>query len=148
MIRATSIIHSHDKPADTVTLTYDERFRRRVAMVGDNGTKFLLDLAEAVELRDGDHLVLEDARHIRVIAAPEDLMRASADDPLVLARAIWHVGNRHLPCEIAQESFTLRFDHVIEKMLIQLGVTVTAIKAPFNPEGGAYGQGRTHGHSH
>ena len=148
MTRATSTIHSHDAPADTVTLTYDDRFRRRMAMTGDGGTAFVLDLPETVELREGDTLLLEDGRQIRVLAAPEDLMVAACENPLHLTRTAWHIGNRHLPCEIHADHITLRWDHVIAGMLEQLGCNVTRVTAPFNPEGGAYGQGRTHGHSH
>lgn len=148
MTSATKIIHSHDTPFDTVTLTYDDRFRRRMAMTTDNGTDFLLNLPEAIELRENDTLLLDDNRQIKILAAPEDLMVATCQNPLHLTRTAWHIGNRHLPCEIASENITLRWDHVIADMLEKLGCKVTRITGPFNPEGGAYGQGRTHGHSH
>ena len=148
MTRATFVTHIHATPADTVTLAFDDRHRRRMAMVGDNGVEFLLDLPEATELRHGDDLLLTDGRHIRVLAAPEDLMQATVTDPLHLTRTAWHIGNRHLPCEIYADRIVLRWDHVIADMLEKLGCTVARINAPFNPEGGAYGQGRTHGHSH
>ena len=148
MSRATSVIHSHDPAADSVTLSYDDRFRRRMAMTTDGGEGFLLDLPETVELRQGDHLILDDGRHIEIRAAPEDLMQATCDNPLHLTRTAWHVGNRHLPCEIHAKHLILRWDHVIADMLEKQGCTVTRITAPFNPEGGAYGHGRTHGHSH
>lgn len=148
MIRATSLTHSHDAPADTVTLTYDDRHRRRMAMTGDEGLKFLLDLPEAIQLHDGNDLLLTDGRHIRVKAAPEDIMQVIAKDPRHLIRTAWHIGNRHLPCEIKQDRLVLRFDHVIADMLEKLGCEVERLNAPFNPEGGAYGHGQTHGHSH
>ncbi len=148
MIRATSITHSHDAPADTVTLSYDDRFRRRIALKGDGGLAFLLDLAQTAELRDGDDLALEDGRHVRVRAADEPLMKATAQDPHHLIRIAWHVGNRHLPCEIYADHLILRTDHVIADMLEKLGARVEQVNAPFNPEGGAYGMGRTHSHDH
>jgi len=149
MIRATSITHAPDAaPADRVTLSYDDRYRRRIAMTGDNGLRFLLDLAQATELREGDDLLLEDGRFVRVQAAPEDLLEAKAGDHSHLARTAWHVGNRHLPCEIHADRLLLRWDHVIADMLTGLGCKVTRISAPFNPEGGAYGHGRNHGHDH
>ncbi len=148
MTRATSITHRHTTPADTVTLAYDDRHRRRLAMAGDNGLQFLLDLSETSELRHGDDLLLEDGRHVRVVAAEEDLMRATCRDAKHLNRTAWHVGNRHLPCEIHEDCLVLRWDHVIGEMLERLGCTVTRINDPFNPEGGAYGHGRTHGHDH
>jgi len=97
MIRATSITHFHSEPADTVTLNFDDRFRRRIVMRGDGGLEFLLDLPAATELREGDDLLLEDGRHVRVKAADEDLMQARAIDTAHLIRTAWHVGNRHLP---------------------------------------------------
>ena len=148
MLRAIARTHSDAPPLDTVTLSYDDRFRRRIALTGDKGTTFLLDLPEATELRHGDALELEDGQIIRVHAAAEDLMEARAADPHHLVRTAWHVGNRHLPCEIHADRLVLRWDHVIAEMLEGLGCRMSRIKAPFQPEGGAYGHGRTHGHTH
>lgn len=148
MIRAVEVIHSHDAPAGVVTLNYDDRFRRRIALTCDNGLAFLLDLPKVIDLHDGDDLLLLDGRHVRVRAAAEPLMKATSNDPHHLIRIAWHVGNRHLPCEIHPDHLLLRSDHVIADMLTQLGATVETQDAPFNPEGGAYGQGRTHSHDH
>lgn len=148
MIRATSIIHSHDEPADCVVLDYEDRMRRRMVMTGENGTRFLLDLEQVTELKDGDSLLLEDGRHIRVKAAPEDLMQATCKDALHLIATAWHVGNRHLPCEVHEDRLVLRSDHVIKDMLEKLGCEVVELSGPFNPLGGAYGAGAVHGHSH
>jgi len=63
-------------------------------------------------------------------------------------KGAWHIGNRHLPCEIDIESLTLHYDHVIKEMLENLGLVVEVIYQPFNPEGGAYGETRTSGHKH
>ena len=121
-------------------------------MRGDNGLEFLLDLPEAIQLHDGNDLLLTDGRHVRVLAAPEDIMQVIATDPLHLMRTAWHIGNRHLPCEIHADRLVLRWDHVIADMLTKLGCEVKRLDAPFNPEGGAYGHGQTHshdlGHSH
>ena len=66
----------------------------------------------------------------------------------VLARLAWHVGNRHTPAEIGDGRILVQRDHVIEEMLARLGAAVRHVTAPFRPEGGAYGHGRTHGHHH
>ncbi len=150
MIRATSVADTGPDPADTVTLTYDDRHRRRVAMTGDNGLAFLLDLPEAVALRHGDLIELDDGRTIEVRAAPEDLMEVRAHDREHLLRTAWHVGNRHLACEVHADRLVLRWDRVVAAMLEGQGCTVTRVEAPFQPEGGAYthDHGQGHGHSH
>lgn len=150
-MRATHVL-PHDAAAgtadDSVELDFDGRHRRRIMLVTAGGEELLLDLAATVALADGDRLVTEDGRHIRVVARPEALMEVSAADPAKLARLAWHIGNRHLPTEIAGPLLYLRHDHVIAAMLEQLGATVRFVDRPFNPEGGAYGHGRTHGHDH
>ena len=153
MLRATHIIPAGNWTArDTVTLAFDDRFRRRLRLVGDHGTEFLLDLAEAAVLRDGDGLKLEDGGLIAVRAADEDLIEITGDN---LARIAWHIGNRHLPAEIGPRRILIRDDHVIVDMLKGLGAQVRRVRAPFNPEGGAYGEHNhdpshphAHGHGH
>lgn len=136
------------EPADTVVLDYDERYRRRVAMTGVRGLGFLLDLPEAVMLRAGDGLKLEDGRIVEVVAAPESLIEIRAADAAALTRIAWHLGNRHLPTELMRKSLRIRRDPVIEEMARGLGGAVVAIEAPFNPEGGAYVRAPAHGHGH
>jgi urease accessory protein len=152
MIRAVSMIPAASfpvagiAPADSVTLDFDARHRRRIAMRSGGGLDFLLDLAQAHRLREGDRLVLEDGRHIVVIAAPEPLAEIRCDDLRHLVRVAWHLGNRHLPTMFDGERLVVRRDHVIEEMVRGLGARVVAIIAPFNPEGGAYAGGHPHHH--
>lgn len=148
MLRATLVTAEDTGCVDTVTLDYEGRYRRRIAMASDGGLEFLLDLAQVTELQAGQGLLLEDGRLIGVRAADEDLMEARPGQSTGLVRTAWHVGNRHLPCEITEDALILRWDHVIAEMLEGLGCSVTRTRAAFTPEGGAYGQGRTHGHSH
>lgn len=150
MLRATEV-----KPAgswesgaarDSVVLDFDARHRRRIVMHGEAGLDFLLDLPEAVALADGDGLQLEDGGLVTVKAAPERLIEVRAGEGLPLLRIAWHLGNRHLPAQILDDAIRIREDHVILDMLRQMGARTALIEAPFNPEGGAYGQGRTHDH--
>jgi len=134
--------------SDSVTLNYDNRYRRRIVLKTDGGKDFLLDLAKTTELRSGDLIELEDGRFIEVKAASEKLMKATSNEPLLILKAAWHIGNRHLSCEIQMDNLILRFDHVILHMLENLGLTLEVINQPFNPEGGAYGDTRTTGHQH
>jgi urease accessory protein len=131
-------------PAARVTLGYDARFLRRKRLVTGDGAGFLVDLAETVSVDDGDCFVLTDGRLIEVLAAAEPVLVVTGDLP----RLAWHIGNRHTPCEIGPDRLVIRQDHVLEAMLRQLGATVTLAAAPFRPEGGAYGAGRTLGHAH
>ena len=126
------------RPADTIVLDFDERHRRRIAMKGTNGLEFLLDLPEAVMLRGGDALVLEDGRLVEVIAAPEPLAEIRIGEPRDLARLAYHLGNRHLPVQILANRIRIRRDAVIEDMARGLGGKIAQIDAPFDPEGGAY----------
>jgi len=165
MIRATQVLGQYrwaDAPADTVVLDFDDRHRRRMAMTGTRGLEFLLDLENAVALRGGDALVLEDGRLVEVVAAPEPLLEIRGADPAHLVRIAWHLGNRHLPTQIAGRGLRIRRDHVIEDMVKGLGARVIEIEAPFDPEGGAYaaahaahdrghdhaGHDHAHGHHH
>jgi urease accessory protein len=143
MIRATKVLGQHrwtQSAADTVVLDFDDRHRRRMAMTGTRGLEFLLDLENAIALRGGDALVLEDGRLIEVVAAAEPLVEIRGADPLHLVRVAWHLGNRHLPTQIMPKGLRIRRDHVIEAMVKGLGARIIEIEAPFDPEGGAYAQ--------
>jgi urease accessory protein len=156
MIRATRVQGQHrwsQPPADTVVLDFDDRHRRRMAMTGTRGLEFLLDLENAVALRGGDALVLDDGRLVEVVAAPEPLTEIRCNDPQHLVRVAWHLGNRHLPTQIMAKGLRIRRDHVIEAMVKGLGARVIEIEAPFDPEGGAYAEafhahGEAHSHAH
>ncbi|WP_207457862.1 urease accessory protein UreE [Azospirillum sp. SYSU D00513] len=139
----------------TVTLAFDDRFRRRMRMTDDAGAPFLLDLARAMPIGDGDGLELEEGGYLLVRAADEELMEARCTEgPEKFARIAWHLGNRHLPVQFVGDTIRLRRDHVIEDMLRGLGAEVRHVHAPFAPEGGAYagqgghGHGHSHGHDH
>ena len=137
-------IHTGDA-ADTVTLDYEARFLRRKRLVSDAGEPFLVELAETQSLSQGEGFRLDDGRIIAVMAAAEPLLAVRHGN---LARIAWHVGNRHTPCQIADDHILIREDKVLQAMLEGLGASVTQVSAPFTPEGGAYGHGRTHGHEH
>jgi urease accessory protein len=124
---------------DSIALDAHERHRRRIVLTTESGTKFLLDLPQAAALRDGDGLLLDDGAIVRVAGRPELLLEIAAANSSELARLAWHIGNRHIDVQIAGDRLRIRRDHVIEDMLRGLGARITAIEAPFEPEGGAYG---------
>ena len=161
MIRAATVARAGTWPEaevrDRIVLDFDERFRRRKVLLGEGGLQFLLDLEEAVALREGDGLALEGGGYVRVAAAAENLIEVRGRDAEALARLAWHLGNRHLPVAVKGDRLLIRDDHVIVDMLKGLGAQVRAVREPFDPEGGAYGQhnfdhrhphGGVHGHAH
>jgi urease accessory protein len=130
--------------ADAVVLDYDARFLRRKRLTTRAGDSVLVDLAEVTNLAHGDALELTDGRLIEVLAAAEEVLVITGD----LARLAWHIGNRHTPCQVEAGRLVIKVDHVLEAMLRGLGAEVTRAVEAFTPEMGAYGTGRTMGHSH
>jgi urease accessory protein len=134
--------------AGTVVLDHEERRRRRGVMSTIQGLSFHVDLPAPPMIRAGDGYRLEDGRVVEVVAAPEPLLEVRAREPLHMTRIAYHLGNRHLECEIGPRWLRIRRDHVIAEMLTGLGAKVTEIEAPFHPEGGAYEMAAAHGHGH
>lgn len=138
----------------TVTLDFDDRYRRRIRLADDVGEDFLLDLPTATRLGDGDGLSLDCGGVIRVQAADEAVLDIQCGDGVLTARIAWHIGNRHIPIQVLEGGcLRIRDDHVLAKMLQGLGAHVHRLRAPFSPEPGAYadshvGQGEEHGHQH
>ena len=127
----------------TVTLLFEERHRRRIRLITDQGEEVLLDLPKAIAMADGDGLRLHDGRWLKIQAAAEPVVEVSHRDPEQLTRLAWHLGNRHLPTEIRNSVLRIRPDRVIVEMLDGLGADLVTVHVPFQPEGGAY-----NGHSH
>lgn len=147
--RATRVATPGSFTADAeVMLDFDDRFRRRKRYVTAGGIPFVLDLAEAQVLREGDGLILDDGRVILVRAAEEPLVEIRAASAAEMIRLAWHLGNRHLPAELQEARILIREDHVIEHMLRGLGAQIQKVRAPFNPEGGAYGEHNRSAHQH
>ena len=144
---AQQIINNRDRSqADgVITLDYEGRFLRRKRLVTDSGEAFLVELPETVSLSATDGFALDDGRVIAIRPKPEPLLKITHDHLPLIA---WHIGNRHTPCQIEQDHLLIQQDHVLEDMLRLLGAGVEKLDAPFTPEGGAYGHGRTHSHAH
>ena len=145
----TRVIAAADSIIDTVTLSMDRRQRSRLRVRLDrSGETAALMLPRGTVLRGGDLLQSEDGRVIEVIAAAEHLSIVVATDSLLLGRVAYHLGNRHVPVEIGREWLYYRTDHVLDAMVVAMGVTVRHGTFPFEPEVGAYHQHSASGHGH
>jgi urease accessory protein len=127
-----------------LALPFEERRKARQRTVLSSGEEVALFLDRGTILRGGDCLLGDDGRLIRVVAAPEPLMEVAASDASLLARAAYHLGNRHCPVEVRTSALRFPADHVLAEMLHGLGLEATPVSAPFEPEAGAYAAGHHH----
>ena len=144
--------HTKRKISETETLNlpklvlpFDLRQKSRQKATLNNGVEAALFLPRGTVLRDGDLLEAEDRTLIRVVAAPENVFYVTASKPHDLARAAYHLGNRHVPVELGESYLKLAVDPVLKEMLAQLGLTLTEDCLPSQPESGAYGGGHRDG---
>ena len=148
MIVLTRRIGAADTVTGTLTLDVDSRIKSRLRVTLDDGREAGLMLERGHLLRGGE--LLADAaggQVVRVLAAPERVSTVRCDDPHLLARAAYHLGNRHVPLQIEPGLLRYQHDHVLDDMLRGLGLAVDTEQAPFEPEAGAY-QSAPHSHSH
>ena len=132
----------------TVTLNVDSRIKSRLRVTLDDGRDAGLMLERGHLLRGGELLAdAQGTQLIRVLAAPEAVSTVRCADPLLLARAAYHLGNRHVPLQIETGLLRYQHDYVLDDMLRGLGLSVDSEQAPFEPEAGAY-QSAPHSHSH
>lgn len=150
MIRIEQRLRSLQMHDATLSLPIDKRIKSRLKVTLDDGREAGLFLSRGEILRDGDLLQSTEGLVIRVQAAPETVSTVHSDNALALARACYHLGNRHVPLQIAASWVRYQHDHVLDDMVQGLGLVVTVEQAPFEPEAGAYksgGHGHTHSHS-
>lgn len=128
--------------AAPLTLPYALRQKSRQRVRLDDGREAALVLPRGTVLRHGDCLRAEEGAIVRVIAAAEAMSTAFSSDPLLLTRAAYHLGNRHVPIQVGMGWLRYLQDHVLDAMLCQQGLDIIHEWAPFQPEAGAY----QHGH--
>lgn len=131
-------------PTARLTLDFDARTKSRLRTQLADGEEVGLFLPRGTILRGSDRLLAADGRIVEVVAAPEDLIEARCADAFALARAAYHLGNRHVAVQVGEGWLRIQADHVLETMLTGLGAEVASLTAPFEPEAGAY----AHGHHH
>jgi urease accessory protein len=140
-----------ERSGGVLTLSFADRRRSRLRTRLDDGREIALHLPRGTALRDGDRLRSEAGELvIAVRAAAESLSRVGSDDTLRLARAAYHLGNRHVPVQIGPGFLAYEHDHVLDGMIEDLGLRPVAASAPFEPEAGGYRHGgaRAHDHGH
>ncbi|MCB1869567.1 MAG: urease accessory protein UreE [Gammaproteobacteria bacterium] len=155
MIKLTRKTDTTVEPDTTLTLPLHSRIKSRLRVTLDNGEDAGLFLERGTTLKEGDQLSSEEGYRVQIKAAVETLSIIRSDDPHLLARACYHLGNRHVSIQIESNSVSFLHDHVLDGMLRGLGLTVEATEAPFEPEPGAYGgsaekgnHDHSHGHGH
>jgi len=131
-----------------LVLTYEQRCKSRLRT---SDAAFVLPRGRV--LRAGDRITATDGREFEVSCAPEKLLHVETG---ALAKAAYHLGNRHVPVQIGDGFLRIAEDHVLEDMLKKLGARVSRVEAAFEPESGAYSHrhdemghgGKIHDHHH
>jgi urease accessory protein len=137
------------KRASTVELDWDVRQKSRFDATDSAGRQIGVFLPRGTAVRGGDVLVAEDGSLIKVIAAPQAVLKITHctehGSPYDLIRAAYHLGNRHVPIELKPDHLKIEPDHVLADMLRAMHLIVNAVEEAFEPENGAYALG---GHAH
>lgn len=133
----------------TLSLPIDKRSKSRLKVTLDDGRDAGLFLPRGQVLRGGDLLESTEGLIIKIMAAPETVSTVHAKDAHSLARVCYHLGNRHVPLQITSNWARYQHDHVLDDMVVGLGLEVSVEQAPFEPEAGAYKSTRNaHHHKH
>ena len=149
MIRIEKLLTAPADHSVTLSLPIDQRIRSRLKVTLDDGQEAGLFLPRGQVLRDGDLLQSTDGLVVQIQAAPETVSTVHSSDAHALARVCYHLGNRHVPLQIATSWVRYQHDHVLDEMVVGLGLTVEVEQAPFEPEAGAYkSAAHSHHHSH
>ncbi|ELO7676006.1 urease accessory protein UreE [Escherichia coli] len=148
MLYLTRRVETPAQTTASVTLPVDMRVKSRIKVTLNDGRQAGLLLPRGLLLRDGDILSNENGdEFIKVIAADEAVSVVRCADPFMLAKACWHLGNRHVPLQIMPGELRYHHDHVLDDMLRQFGLDVDFAHLPFAPEAGAYAS-KSHAHNH
>jgi urease accessory protein len=137
-----------------VTLDWDVRQKSRFETSDSQGRTLGVFLPRGTVIRGGDVLVCADGGMVRVVAAPQSVLKithcTAHGTPYDLIRAAYHLGNRHVPIELKPDHLKIEPDHVLAQMLREMHLIVSAVDEPFEPESGAYSSSghAHHGHSH
>jgi urease accessory protein len=149
-IRARVFVHRDQKAAirGRLALPFERRVKTRQRVTTESGEEMAVMLPRGEVLRGGDLVATSDGRLLQIVASPEAVLHVTCATPQDLARAAYHLGNRHVAVEVGDGYLRLAADHVLKEMLEGLGATLTEMNVAFEPEAGAYSGGHAHGHDH
>lgn len=148
MLEAFEVVRNANTAAKMeATLTFEERQKSRYKTVTRGGVTLGWFIPRGEVLLDGDCLLCKTGELVRIIAAPETVSQLESQDQLLLTRAAYHLGNRHVPLQIGNGFLRYQHDHVLDAMVEGLGLNVRCQKLPFQPENGAYHGQTSHSHS-
>lgn len=145
-LSVTTISHGPGRSDVRLVLPFELRQKSRLLAKLDDGEEIGLTLPRGTVLRGGDRLQASDGRIVEVVAAPEQVSVVRIADARQLARAAYHLGNRHVPVQVGADTICYLRDHVLDDMLRGLGLPVAGDLLPFEPEAGAYASAQGHGH--
>ena len=149
LIKVTELLDQPATAQATLSLPFELRQKSRLKATLDSGEEVGLMLPRGHVLRGGDCLKAENGMIIQLKAAQESVTTATAPDSLTMQRACYHLGNRHVPLQVSEGWIRYLKDHVLDDMVVSLGLSITHEYAPFEPEVGAYHHSHQHsGHHH
>jgi urease accessory protein len=130
--------HCEENIDSRVVLSHDQRDRGRLRTTTSAGDEVRIFLDRGTPLLVGEYLRTQCGKHLLIEGAFEDVVGASCANWNTFSRACFHLGNRHVKVQIAERSLYILPDHVLEEMLIMLGLTLHREQRIFIPEAGAY----------
>ena len=148
MLKITEKLTIPSTPSASLTLPFEKRQKSRLRVSLDDNQTVALMLERGSVLRHGELLQADNGLVVEVRAANEEVAVISTENSFLLARACYHLGNRHVPLQIGEGWLRIQRDHVLEEMVQSLGLFVKHECTPFEPESGAYSGHSNHSHSH
>ncbi len=148
MLRFTAFDRDRSTPDSTVILPYDQRQKSRLLVTLENNEEAGIFLPRGTVLRGGDQLKTEEGFVVLVVSAPEQMSTAYSNEPLLLMKASYHLGNRHVALQLGACFVRYQHDHVLDDMIAAFGLEVRHEMVSFEPEKGAYHSHKSQQHTH
>jgi urease accessory protein len=132
----------------TVTLSWRERQRSRLAVILDDGEPAVILLSRSGPMQPGDLLSSDEGQLVKVQSTAEEILEVRAETGFVLIRLVYHLANRHAPAMLTHDAVYIEPDPILAELARHLGGIVTRVRRPFEPERGAYHGANRHNHPH